>query len=475
MADVPQRRKTSQRTIVLAVLALVLVVVAVQDGGIGPALVLAALVAFPTALYALALNRRSWARIPSRASAARVLAGSVVLFLIGGIATGVSAPADDRSVAADTAAAQTAAPTQAQSTDGTDAPASSPQPAGQPTGPGTLASSPQPDADAPRRPAPSPARTSESAAAAAETGGPGQARGTATARRAAPKGPKAGGKDAALAVLATLPVKGRAPKTGYDREQFGRAWLDVDRNGCDTRNDMLGKYLRGISYVNSVPCKVATGTLQDPYTGRTISFVRGQTTSTRVQIDHVVALSDAWQKGAQKLGMADRVALANDPLNLQPTDGPTNARKGDGDAATWLPPNTSYRCAYVARQVGVKAKYGLWVTRAEHDAMARILASCPGQNTGAHAGTPIAAVPEPMAEPARAAEPSRTAAPSHTAAPRKTATPKTTTQPAPARKPAAVYYQNCTAVRDAGADPIRAGEPGYSRKLDRDGDGVGCE
>jgi hypothetical protein len=38
-----------------------------------------------------------------------------------------------------------------------------------------------------------------------------------------------------------------------------------------------------------------------------------------------------------------------------------------------------------------------------------------------------------------------------------------------------VSYKNCTAVRAAGADPIRRGEPGYASHLDRDGDGVGCE
>ena len=98
-----------------------------------------------------------------------------------------------------------------------------------------------------------------------------------------------------------------------------------------------------------------------------------------MQIDHVVALSDAWQKGAQQWDATKRRAFANDPLELLAVDGPTNARKGDGDAATWLPPRKSFRCAYVARQIAVKARYGLWVTQAEHDAMARVLERCPGQ------------------------------------------------------------------------------------------------
>ncbi|ASN51433.1 HNH endonuclease family protein [Sinomonas sp. R1AF57] len=195
---------------------------------------------------------------------------------------------------------------------------------------------------------------------------------------AAPNPQPAYGTEAAV-LLETIPVKGRAPKTGYTRDEFGPAWLDVDRNGCDTRNDMLNRDLTDITYVNSVPCKVASGTLADPYTATAIAFLRGTTTSDDVQIDHVVALSDAWQKGAQQLTYEQRVALANDPLNLQSTDGPTNQQKGDGDAATWLPPNKGFRCDYVARQVSVKATYSLWVTQAEHDAMSAILAGCPGQ------------------------------------------------------------------------------------------------
>lgn len=199
----------------------------------------------------------------------------------------------------------------------------------------------------------------------------------------------------ARALLAEIAVKGRAAKTGYARtERFGTAWLDVDRNGCDTRNDILQRDLD--EPVLAGRCKVLSGTLDDPYTGRRIEFVRGQDTSSLVQIDHVVALSDAWQKGAQALTQEERIALANDPVNLLAVDGTANARKGDGDAATWLPSRQAYRCEYVARQVSVKAAYGLWVTPAEHDAMDRVLAGCPGQVAyaselaaefaGAHAG-----------------------------------------------------------------------------------------
>ncbi len=264
----------------------------------------------------------------------------------------------------------------------------------------------------------------------------------------------------ALDVLATLPIKGRAPKTGYSRDQFGQAWADVDRNGCDTRNDTLRRDLTAAALkAGTHDCVVLSGALNDPYTAKLINFVRGSSTSSAVQIDHVVALSDAWQKGAQQLSPAQRLAFANDPLNLLAVDGPANMQKSDGDAATWLPPNKSYRCTYVARQISVKASYALWVTQAEHDAMARILGDCPDALAPTNEQPPAAAP-----APAAAAQP--------------VAPPPAQPAPAPAAAvpaPAAVAYANCAAVRAAGAAPLRRGQPGYSSKLDRDGDGVACE
>ncbi len=186
--------------------------------------------------------------------------------------------------------------------------------------------------------------------------------------------------DRALTDLASLDVKGRAPKTGYARTRFGRAWDDaVDvqfgRNGCRTREDILRRDLTGITF-HADGCRVLTGTLADPYTGTTIPFTRGQETSALVQVDHVVALSDAWQKGAAAWAADKRIAFANDPRNLQAVSGTVNQQKSDGDAATWLPPNKAYRCTYVGRQIEVKKSYGLWVTPAERDAMRRVLASC---------------------------------------------------------------------------------------------------
>lgn len=177
--------------------------------------------------------------------------------------------------------------------------------------------------------------------------------------------------------LEKLEVKGRAPKTDYKRSQFGAGWAELA--GCDTRNYILKRDLTDIKTRSATDCTVLSGILNDPYTGKTINFVRGQNTSDDVQIDHVVALSDAWQKGAQALSPAERELFANDGLNLLAVEGQTNQDKSDSDAASWLPPNKSYRCQYIARQIAVKAKYKLWVTASEKDAMRRVLNSCPDQ------------------------------------------------------------------------------------------------
>ncbi len=181
--------------------------------------------------------------------------------------------------------------------------------------------------------------------------------------------------------LDSLAEKGRAPKTGYSRSLFGDAWSDdvsvaYGHNGCNTRNDVLREQLSDVELKpGSNGCVVMSGVLNDPYTGASVEFERGPGTSDQVQIDHLVALSDAWQKGAQQLDEATRRNFANDPMNLQATLGWINKEKGDSDAASWLPPNKAYRCTYVSRIVDVKAAYGLWVTQAEHDAIARVLAS----------------------------------------------------------------------------------------------------
>jgi hypothetical protein len=185
------------------------------------------------------------------------------------------------------------------------------------------------------------------------------------------------GQTLASEALKKLEVKGRAPKTGYTRAQFGDGWNSIP--GCDVRNYILKRDMTNVVTVSDTDCRVVSGILQDPYTDKTIQFKRGQDTSDDVQIDHVVALSDAWQKGAQQLSREQRITLANDSLNLLAVEGKANQDKSDADAATWLPPNKPYRCRYVARQIAVKIKYTLWVTSAERNAMQDVLKTCPDQ------------------------------------------------------------------------------------------------
>ena len=256
----------------------------------------------------------------------------------------------------------------------------------------------------------------------------------------------------ALRILNTLPVKGRAPKTGYSRAQFGDAWSDIDHNGCDTRNDILNRDLTAKQHKNSRGCVVISGILNDPYTGKVINFMRGKDTSEQVQIDHVVALSDAWQSGAQEISAQERLQLANDPENLLAVDGPANQQKSDSDAATWLPANASFRCSYVARQIRVKAKYHLWVKPAEKEAMINVLTPCAGAAAKPAPDTPASVVPGDAPAPV----------------PQVDAPP--VQNPAPA-----LAFQTCADARAAGYRNMHRGAPGYSEHLDRDGDGIACE
>lgn len=201
--------------------------------------------------------------------------------------------------------------------------------------------------------------------------------------------------------LERIPVKGKAPKTGYDRDEFGPAWTDdVDvafgHNHCRTRDDILARDLTNVEYGDDGQCQVETGTLLDPYTGKTIDFQYGKGTSQAVHIDHVVALGNAWITGAQQLSEQERTTFANDPRNLLAVDGPANMKKSDSDAASWLPKNTKFRCRMVGMQVDVKDAYGLWVTQPEKDAITDVLGGCTlagddegGQDAPAHDGGSI--------------------------------------------------------------------------------------
>ena len=279
------------------------------------------------------------------------------------------------------------------------------------------------------------------------------------------------GGNLAQTLLDELAVQDPASKAGYSRDQFGAAWSDVDHNGCDTRNDILKRDMTNVTFKdNTYDCVVLTGTLSDPYTGKTIAFERGQDTSKAVQIDHVVALSNAWQTGAQNLSADQRLQLANDPYNLLAVDGPANQEKSDSDAASWLPSNTAFDCEYVARQIGVKHKYALWVTAGEKSAMQTVLATCPSQSVPTDGG---------VSDGAKAATQQLAA---QNSAAQDSAAQSQATQDSQAQVVGSgssdgsdVYYARCADARAAGKAPLYAGQPGYREGLDGDNDGVACE
>jgi hypothetical protein len=290
-----------------------------------------------------------------------------------------------------------------------------------------------------------------------DSGGSGGSEEDTSAPTASPGSSASAGS--ARALLATLAVKGRAAQTGYERERYGQAWADVDRNGCDTRNDMLRRDLRSVVFKPGTrDCVVASGVLDpEPYTGARIDFVRGETSSMAVQIDHVVALADSWVSGAFAWDERKRIAFGNDPLNLLAVDGPANAQKGAGDAATWLP-RSAFRCAYVARQIAVKAKYELWVKPAERDAMARILDTCPDEPAPAYGPVEL---PPPGLGSAERAEPTAPAAPAATPVPSSGLDPR---------------FPYCTDAKAAGYGPYVKGKDGeYAWYRDADSDGIVCE
>lgn len=163
----------------------------------------------------------------------------------------------------------------------------------------------------------------------------------------------------------------------YERDAFGQAWLDVDRNGCDTRNDTLRRDLADLEVMsNTQGCVAYSGTLTDPYTGTSFSFLRGSGNAGELHVDHVVALSDAWRKGAHSWTPELRAEFANDPTNLVVTLGAVNMTKADQDAGTWLPPRPDAHCGFALQVVLVKSEYRLGIDESERDALRDALSTC---------------------------------------------------------------------------------------------------
>ena len=172
----------------------------------------------------------------------------------------------------------------------------------------------------------------------------------------------------ALAKLAELPVKEKESGEDYERSLFSSSWASW--RDCNVRQKILNRDLTNITLADN-DCAVTSGTLIDPYSGKTLELTTKSAVSSKVQIDHVVALSNAWQTGAKYLTKEERKALANDDLELIAVSSKDNQEKSDGDASEW--------CPYVARQIAVKLKYRLWITPTEKSAMTEVLLTCPSE------------------------------------------------------------------------------------------------
>jgi hypothetical protein len=182
----------------------------------------------------------------------------------------------------------------------------------------------------------------------------------------------------ALAALDGLPAPAdpeAAPS--YQRQEFlPGGWADLDGDGCHSRNEILRRDLDDVSFVAEDPaCKVASGRLNDPYTGLTIDFVRAESTQT-VQIDHIVPLAEAWRAGAWAWTKDERQAFANDPAELLAVAGPANQAKGDAGPAEWLP--QASQCGYGAAYAALAARYRLGIPTADRAALRALLTECLG-------------------------------------------------------------------------------------------------
>jgi hypothetical protein len=186
----------------------------------------------------------------------------------------------------------------------------------------------------------------------------------------------AGGADVnAPTLLGQLKVRAER-ETGYEREKFG-GWRDFDRDGCDTRREVLFAEAKVKPDVGR-GCSLAGGKWYSPYDGRTY------TNPARLQIDHMVPLSEAWQSGAYRWTNTTRQRFANDlgySRSLMAVTAGVNMSKGDRQPGEWLPPRRAYVCRYVADWIAVKWRWGLTVDSWEKANLKGLLNYCGDEAT----------------------------------------------------------------------------------------------
>ncbi len=264
--------------------------------------------------------------------------------------------------------------------------------------------------------------------------------------------PADSGGQPALDVLASIVVEKEHP-SGYERALFGYP-ADLDGDQCDTRSEVLQRDSTTLAQVDPIGCTVVAGDWVSVYDGLAFS------SPGELEIDHVVALKEAWDSGAWAWTPATRVAYANDlsdARTLRAVSVATNRSKGDRDPSNWLPPDSNDVCTFISDWVSIKARWGLSMDSSEFGRIGNLLrGQCQGSEVAPWSMADVSIAPIPQVAPA----------------------PPLASVPAvePATAPSSgVYYANCTAARAAGAAPLHVGEPGYRLALDRDKDGIACE
>jgi hypothetical protein len=183
--------------------------------------------------------------------------------------------------------------------------------------------------------------------------------------------PGSGDEKRARTALAGLRIASEGDGGGYERDKFGTRWKDIDRNGCDQRNDVLDRDLSDVGKKGD--CVVMSGRLRDPYSGKEITFAKQD--AAEVQIDHVYPLALAWRMGASRWSEDKREKFANDHDNLLAVWGVPNRQKSDSGPGEWKP-QKGYQCTYAVKYIAVADEYSLPVTRADHGALEDFLGRC---------------------------------------------------------------------------------------------------
>ena len=256
-----------------------------------------------------------------------------------------------------------------------------------------------------------------------------------------PPGP-IGATDAQL--LAALRLAPEVDPGGYDREAFGYPAAGTDSRGCNSRARVLVRDSTTPAQVAYPGCKVLAGRWVDATTGSAYEDP-GQ-----VSIDHLVPLKEAYRSGASTWSTAQLVTFGNDverPEALRVIGGSGNAAKGDKDPARWRPLLRSSWPAYARAWLVVKVAYALSADPAEAEALRDMLAGADGAGATTPASSSTSIPPGPTT---------------------------ITGLPGPTES-TPTSFSSCSAVRAAGKAPLLQGQPGYSRTLDGDGDGIACE